>query len=208
MSKIATTRDILVTGAGGSIGSELCRQLYRFAPASLVMVERDESALHAVQLSIEGRAMLDSRNLVVADIRDRARMRQVFAEHRPEATPLALDRIEQAIKRGEAMHSGQVRFVVEGALDGLPLLTPEVTARAIEAAQRECPEIEQPDVVAALTGFDALWESLFPAEQARIARLLVERVTVGSDGMAVDLRTEGLGSVVREMVTPRREMAA
>jgi len=88
------------------------------------------------------------------------------------------------------------------------LLTPEVTARAIEAAQRECPVIEQPDVVAALTGFDALWESLFPAEQARIARLLVERVTVGSDGMAVDLRTEGLGSVVRAMVTPRREMAA
>jgi len=88
------------------------------------------------------------------------------------------------------------------------LRTPEVTARAIEAAQRECPEIEQPDVVAALAGFDALWESLFPAEQARIARLLVERVTVSSDGMAVDLRTEGLGSVVREMVTPRREMAA
>ena len=48
------------------------------------MVERDESALHAVQLSIEGRAMLDSRNLVVADIRDRSRMHQVFAEHQPE----------------------------------------------------------------------------------------------------------------------------
>ena len=79
-----TGKRVLVTGAGGSIGSELCRQLYRFAPAHLVMVERDESALHAVQLSIEGRAMLDSRNLVVADIRDRARMRQVFAEHRPE----------------------------------------------------------------------------------------------------------------------------
>ena len=79
-----TGRRVLVTGAGGSIGSELCRQIYRFAPASLVMVERDESALHAVQLSIEGRAMLDSRNLVVADIRDRERMAQVFAEHRPE----------------------------------------------------------------------------------------------------------------------------
>ncbi len=75
---------VLVTGAGGSIGSELCRQIYRFAPASLVMLERDESALHSVQLSIEGRAMLDSRNLVVADIRDRRRMHQVFAEHRPE----------------------------------------------------------------------------------------------------------------------------
>jgi FlaA1/EpsC-like NDP-sugar epimerase len=79
-----TGKRVLVTGAGGSIGSELCRQLYRFAPASLVMVERDESALHAVQLSMEGRAMLDSRNLVVADIRDRARIQQVFAEHKPE----------------------------------------------------------------------------------------------------------------------------
>ncbi len=79
-----TGKRVLVTGAGGSIGSELCRQLYRFAPSKLAMVDRDESALHAVQLSIEGRAMLDSRNLVVADIRDRARMHQVFAEHQPE----------------------------------------------------------------------------------------------------------------------------
>ena len=42
----------------------------------------------------------------------------------------------------------------------------------------------------------------------RIARLLIERVTVSSDGMAVDLRTEGLGSLIREMVTPKQEMAA
>ncbi len=79
-----TGRRVLVTGAGGSIGSELCRQLYRFAPSSLVMLERDESALHAVQLSIEGRALLDTRNLVVCDIRDRERLEQVFTEHRPE----------------------------------------------------------------------------------------------------------------------------
>jgi len=79
-----TGRRVLVTGAGGSIGSELCRQISRFEPASLVMLDRDESALHAVQLSIEGRAMLDSRNLVVGDIRDRPRLREVFAEHHPE----------------------------------------------------------------------------------------------------------------------------
>jgi FlaA1/EpsC-like NDP-sugar epimerase len=77
-------RRVLVTGAGGSIGSELCRQVSRFGPAALVMLDRDESGLHAVQLSIEGRAMLDSRNLVVADIRDRERLADVFAEHRPE----------------------------------------------------------------------------------------------------------------------------
>jgi FlaA1/EpsC-like NDP-sugar epimerase len=79
-----TGKRILVTGAGGSIGSELSRQLYRFAPSSLVLLDRDESALHAVQLSIEGRALLDSRNLVVCDIRDTDRVNQIFEEHRPE----------------------------------------------------------------------------------------------------------------------------
>ncbi len=79
-----TGRRVLVTGAGGSIGSELCRQVARFHPAQLVMLDRDESGLHAVQLSLEGRALLDDRNLVVADIRDQQRLDEVFAEHRPQ----------------------------------------------------------------------------------------------------------------------------
>lgn len=79
-----TGRRVLVTGAGGSIGSELCRQLARFEPAALMMLDRDESGLHGVQLSIEGRALLDSPNLVLADIRDANRLEEVFAQHRPE----------------------------------------------------------------------------------------------------------------------------
>ena len=75
---------VLITGAGGSIGSELCRQVHRFGPERLIMLDRDESGLHGVQLSIEGRAMLDSRNLVVADIRDEDRLDAVFTEHRPQ----------------------------------------------------------------------------------------------------------------------------
>jgi FlaA1/EpsC-like NDP-sugar epimerase len=73
-----------VTGAGGSIGSELCRQICKFEPAALVMLDRDESALHAVQLSITGRALLDDPNLVLADIRDADEIKRVFAEHRPD----------------------------------------------------------------------------------------------------------------------------
>ncbi len=77
-------RCVLVTGAGGSIGSELCRQIHRFGPSSLVMLDRDESALHATTMAIHGRALLDSRNLVIADIRDRERILSVFDEHRPD----------------------------------------------------------------------------------------------------------------------------
>lgn len=77
-------RRVLVTGAGGSIGSELCRQLMRFDPAELIFLERDESALHAVMLSIHGRALLDDPNLVLADIRDRDRVFDVFEQHRPD----------------------------------------------------------------------------------------------------------------------------
>ncbi len=84
ISGYLTDQRVLVTGAGGSIGSELCRQLARFGAAELVMVDRDESALHAVQLTLEGRALLDSPNLVVCDIRDEDRVREVFATHRPQ----------------------------------------------------------------------------------------------------------------------------
>ena len=74
---------VLVTGAGGSIGSELCRQIAGFDPESLLMLDRDESALHTVQMSIEGRALLDSPNLILADIRDRDRITRIFEQTRP-----------------------------------------------------------------------------------------------------------------------------
>jgi FlaA1/EpsC-like NDP-sugar epimerase len=75
---------VAVTGAGGSIGSELCRQIMQFEPAELMMIDRDESALHATQLSIDGRALLDTPNLILVDIRDRTRVRELFLERQPE----------------------------------------------------------------------------------------------------------------------------
>ncbi len=84
IAEYITGRRVLVTGAGGSIGSELCRQLHRFAPAALLMLDRDESALHRVQLSIYGRALLDTPDTVLADIRDADRVLEVFSECRPD----------------------------------------------------------------------------------------------------------------------------
>ncbi|WP_229773719.1 recombinase family protein [Iodidimonas muriae] len=83
--------------------------------------------------------------------------------------------------------------------------TPEIVAQAIAAARREAPDVEESEAVAALGCFDELWASLFPAEQARIVKLLVARVTVTEGGLAVDLRTEGLGSVLCEILAPKPE---
>lgn len=79
-----TGRRVLVTGAGGSIGSELSRQIHRYAPSELFLLDRNENALHAVQLSIEGRALLDQENIVLANIRDADAVMRVFERCRPE----------------------------------------------------------------------------------------------------------------------------
>lgn len=75
---------VLVTGAGGSIGSELCRQIAQFNPRELIMLDRDESALHAIELSIYGRGLLDGDNTVLGDIRDTQFLLDLFVERRPE----------------------------------------------------------------------------------------------------------------------------
>ncbi|NNC74543.1 MAG: polysaccharide biosynthesis protein [Acidimicrobiia bacterium] len=79
-----TGRRVLVTGAGGSIGSVLTQMIARYEPSELIMLDRDESALHGLQLELEGRALLDTPNLVLADIRDYEAMRRVFTERRPD----------------------------------------------------------------------------------------------------------------------------
>ena len=73
---------VLVTGAGGSIGSELCRQIKAFNPASLHMLDHDESNLHRLQMQLDGQALLDSDELLIADIRDGDRIRQLCADLR------------------------------------------------------------------------------------------------------------------------------
>ena len=75
---------VLVTGAGGSIGSELCRQIRDFGPAELMMLDRDESALHALLLSIKGRADLELSDVILANVRDAERMHEIFAARRPQ----------------------------------------------------------------------------------------------------------------------------
>jgi FlaA1/EpsC-like NDP-sugar epimerase len=77
-------RTVMITGAGGSIGSELCRQVSQFAPHCLLLVERSENALFEIHREI-ARNFPEQRTLpCIADITDRARMSQLLAEFQPE----------------------------------------------------------------------------------------------------------------------------
>jgi len=75
---------VLVTGAGGSIGSELCRQIYKFAPSELIMLDHDETGLQSTQISIFGHGLLDTPDVVLASIRDADSVMEIFQKRRPE----------------------------------------------------------------------------------------------------------------------------
>jgi FlaA1/EpsC-like NDP-sugar epimerase len=76
-------RVVLVTGAGGSIGAELCRQIARVGPRRLVLVENAENALFEVRRELEEERHFTRAAPVLADCKDATRMREVFAEQRP-----------------------------------------------------------------------------------------------------------------------------
>jgi FlaA1/EpsC-like NDP-sugar epimerase len=83
ISRFVAGRTVLVTGAGGSIGSELVRQVARFNPARLLLVDRAEFALFDIDMEIRTRHPELLVHALVADVGDVERMRAIFEEHRP-----------------------------------------------------------------------------------------------------------------------------
>ena len=75
---------VLVTGAGGSIGSELCRQIARFAPAQLVLFESSEFALYTAEQELKRAFPALKFISLVGDVRDAARLDEVMQQHRPD----------------------------------------------------------------------------------------------------------------------------
>jgi FlaA1/EpsC-like NDP-sugar epimerase len=76
-------RVVMVTGAGGSIGAELCRQIVRFEPSKLVLFELNEFALYTVEQEIQARRSSLVLAPVIGDVKDKARVEQVLRQHRP-----------------------------------------------------------------------------------------------------------------------------
>jgi len=111
---------------------------------------------------------------------------------------------QSVLKRGaDACPVGRVPAAeIEGAvvdqLRGL-LRAPEVIVGTWRSARPEIDGLSEAEVREALEGLDPLWDELFPAEQARIVQLLVERVDVGQEGVDIRLRIDGLARLVHEL---------
>jgi O-antigen biosynthesis protein WbqV len=84
MRQLVEGRNVLVTGAGGSIGSELARQVAALAPAELVLVDNSEFNLYAVDLELADLAPALARRSLLADVRDKDRIGRVLKEARPD----------------------------------------------------------------------------------------------------------------------------
>ena len=75
---------VLVSGAGGSIGSELARQLHSLGPARLHLLDHDESALHSLQLDLLGHGLFDDEDVILCDVRDERAVADAVQACRPD----------------------------------------------------------------------------------------------------------------------------
>jgi FlaA1/EpsC-like NDP-sugar epimerase len=96
---------VLVTGAGGSIGSELCRQILNFNPKALIMLERDETFLFLIYEELEDAPI--EIIPIVGDVKDESKIERIFSEHKPEVVfhaaaykhvPIMEDHPDEAVK--------------------------------------------------------------------------------------------------------------
>jgi hypothetical protein len=88
------------------------------------------------------------------------------------------------------------------------LRSPEIVVATWRSASKKIEGLNEADVRSALENLDDLWEELFPVEQARIVRLLVERVDVTVDGIDIRLRTAGFSSLAQELAAGSSRDAA
>jgi len=88
------------------------------------------------------------------------------------------------------------------------LQTPEVIVQTWRALRKQSTDISEAEVRGALVGFDELWDELFPAEQARIVELLVERIDMHAERMDITLKIQGLTSLSSELQPQPFQQAA
>ena len=101
----------------------------------------------------------------------------------------------------QRLPAGEIEGVVVEKLR-LILRSPEVLAHAVREVTAARPQVSEANAIEALQNIEAVWDELFPAEQARIVQTLIERITVRRDGIRIVWRTEGMTKLLRDTVAP------
>lgn len=130
VQQLLQNKAVLITGAAGSIGAELCRQVSRFSPSQLILVDQDETSMFHIAEELKDKFPRLSFHAFVADIRDKAKMKQVFEQFRPaivlhaaayKHVPLMEKNLDEAVKNNilgtkviaeSALGAGSERFIL------------------------------------------------------------------------------------------------
>jgi FlaA1/EpsC-like NDP-sugar epimerase len=138
VAALATGETVLITGAGGSIGSELCRQLARLAPTRLILLGHGENSIFDVCQELSASFPEVAMVPVIADVRDRARLLRVFKTYRPHAVfhaaahkhvPLMENNLVEAITNNVVGTRNVVDAAIEAGIDRFVLISTDKAVR-------------------------------------------------------------------------------
>jgi FlaA1/EpsC-like NDP-sugar epimerase len=131
-------RVVLVTGAGGSIGSELCRQIARWSPAELILLGHGENSIFEAYLELQDRFPTLAIRPVIADVRDKDRIQRVFSNFRPQVVfhaaahkhvPLMETNVEEAVTNNIEGTRNLVQIAVEYDVERLVMISTDKAIR-------------------------------------------------------------------------------
>lgn len=138
VGRTISNRIVLVTGAGGSIGSELCRQIARWNPSELILLGHGENSIFEAYLELQERFPALSLRPVIADIRDHERLDRVFEEYRPQVVfhaaahkhvPLMETNVEEAVTNNIFGTRNLVQIAVEHKVERLVMISTDKAIR-------------------------------------------------------------------------------
>ena len=129
------------------------------------------------------------------------------ATHRRQSLSLlrqyGVDEDRQGGLLGVTVPAGEIEAAVIAQVRKV-LQAPEVMSQAIREVVALDPAADAQEVITTLQSIEPVWDELFPAEQARIIQLLVERVTVSPTGLRIDMKTAGMRELIQSVMPERK----